>query len=102
MIIIDCDANILPWEKEISSVRILFIQCKKTNKCLFVSGAGMGMLAFFCATSYSNIQVINGNEKGGSLESIKLITSKQLKKLTDRDVFLNNATGDYFVYNSVL
>lgn len=55
--------------------------CKKTNKSLFVSGCGIPMLVYFCATNYDDITVINNHEKGGNLNQIKDIDARILPTL---------------------
>ena len=34
---------------------MLFKMCKKTNKTLFAAGLGMGLLIYFCATTFEEI-----------------------------------------------
>ena len=78
--------------------------CKITNKCLFVSGFGMQMLVYYCASAgfSTELHVINGNEKGGPLSTIKDVPPKlmQVNLAGDRaqPVFLDNLTGDYYYY----
>jgi hypothetical protein len=55
--------------------------CKKTNKCLFAAGLGMQFLVYYCATNFPDINVINGNEKGSTLDSIKDIPARTLPNL---------------------
>lgn len=78
--------------------------CKITNKCLFASGFGMQMLVHYCATTFTELNVINGGERGGPLSTIKDVPLKLVatghNPLKKKDlVFLDNLTGDYYVYN---
>jgi len=76
--------------------------CKMTNKCLFASGVGLQLLVYYCATNLAELNVINGNERGGPIKSIKEIPLKTAlpAPLGTRfmNVFLDNLTGDYYVY----
>ena len=56
------------------------------------------MLVYFCATSFERINVINGNSKGGLLRDIHCIDPIFAKNCTRMDVFLDQATGDYYMY----
>jgi len=73
--------------------------CKKTNKALFVSGLGMQFLVYYCATGFADVQVINGQEKGGSLSTIKDVDARLLPGLEKNQVFLDNLTGDFYHYD---
>ncbi len=57
------------------------------------------MLIYFCATSFADINVINGNQKGGPLQSISQVEAKTLEQLKKQDVYLDNLTGDYYHYD---
>lgn len=73
--------------------------CKITNKPLFAAGFGLQMLVYFCATSFVDLNVINGNQKGGPLLSIAQVEAKTLATLNKNDVYLDNLTGDYYKYD---
>jgi len=60
---------------------MLFKQCKRTDKCLFAAGFGMQLLIYYCSTNFTEIDVINGGEKGGALTNIKDVPAKQLANL---------------------
>ena len=76
--------------------------CKATDKLLFSSGIGLPLLVTFCAIGECNIRVINGNEKGTLLSEIqKYKTREQLEKLTPDSVFLDNSTGDFYVFDPI-
>eukprot|EP00347_Sterkiella_histriomuscorum_P014746 403359698 len=77
-VMIDGDGNMLPWQKKCQRIGMLFRMCKRTNKCVFTSGIGMQFLVYFCATNFLNLQVINGQEKGGPLTSIKEVDARFL------------------------
>jgi hypothetical protein len=57
---------------------MLFKMCKKTNKCMLTAGFGLQFLVYFCSTSFIDLDVINGNEKGGALDSIKDVNARML------------------------
>ena len=59
----------------------------------------MQMIVYFCATNFAEIEVINGNEKGGCLQSIKDVPARSLPTLDKYQVFLDNLTGDYYTYD---
>lgn len=63
----------------------------------------MQMLAYYCATYFEPISVINGNGKGGPLSDIKLISpfDAQGKRLSQSKVFLDNTTGDIYTFQYV-
>lgn len=73
--------------------------CKKTNKCMFTAGFGIPMLVYYCATNFAEINVINNNQKGGPLNLIKDIDARILPSLERNEVFLDNLTGDYYMYD---
>jgi len=100
-VFIDCDPNVLPWEKKNLKVGLLFQLCKKTNKALFAVGGGLLMLIYFCSTGYKNIKVLNGNEKGGSLKDIYEFTREKGSRIALNDVYLDHATGDFYLFKPV-
>ena len=73
--------------------------CKKTNKSLLCAGFGIQFLAYYCSTTFADIEVMNGGEKGGALQTIKDFDAKLLPRLFPNQVFLDNLTGDYYSYN---
>jgi len=98
-IFIDGDANMLPWMKATKKFGILFKMSKKTNKCMFAGGFGFGLLIYYCATNYEDLRVINGNGRGGPLEDINDIPLDTIRGLRRNEVFLDNTTGDYYIFN---
>jgi hypothetical protein len=60
----------------------------------------MGQLAYFCAFESKWVQVINGNQKGGSVSQIKhTVDPKTLPTLNeDYHFFLDNLSGDFYKY----
>eukprot|EP00347_Sterkiella_histriomuscorum_P002132 403369345 len=100
-VMIDGDGNMLPWQKKCQRIGMLFRMCKRTNKCVFTSGIGMQFLVYFCATNFLNLQVINGQEKGGPLTSIKEVDARFLDILNPEQVYLDNLTGDYYTYQAM-
>jgi hypothetical protein len=50
--------------------------CKIANKVLVATGFGMQMLVHFCASSFAELNVLNGGERGGPLSSIKDVPVK--------------------------
>lgn len=59
----------------------------------------MQFLIYFCATNFADIEVINGKEKGGSLNQIKEVHAKLLPQLDKNQVYLDNLTGDFYTYS---
>ena len=59
---------------------------------------GLMMLVYFCATNFQNLKVINGNGKGTKLDEIDKIDVKTVYGLSGNEVFLDNATGDYYSF----
>lgn len=98
MVFLDGEANFLPWSSKWEKFAKLFQMCKLTNKCLFAAGFGISMQVYHWATNYEKINVINGNSKGGLLDDIHSIDIKYAKRWGVNDVFLDNATGDYYMY----
>jgi hypothetical protein len=72
--------------------------CKQTNKLLFAAGIGFGLLIYFWATNFADLHVINGNEKGTSLDGIIDIPKSYASKLKRHEVFLDASTGDYYSF----
>eukprot|EP00347_Sterkiella_histriomuscorum_P012234 403369376 len=99
IVFIDGDGGLLPWQKKCQKLARLYKMCKITNKCMFSAGFGLQMLVYFCATNFANLQVINNNEKGGSLQEINDVNAKLLPTLTNNQIFLDNLTGDYYIYD---
>ena len=95
------DYKRLPWEKSHENISRLFIQCKKKEVPVFISSIGVGVVGYYCATGYTLLNVINGNERGTNLSYIHSFNPEQTKKLRDNDVFLDRTTGDYYTYESV-
>lgn len=71
--------------------------CKMTNKSMFVSGLGLSMLVYYCATSFPILNVLN--PKGGRLDQISIMPKEALNEMGRNDVFLESVTGDYYGYN---
>jgi len=59
----------------------------------------MQMLVYLCATNFSIVRVINGRGRGGPKSDIYKIPKKLIEKLTSEDVFLDDATGDFYCYD---
>ena len=57
------------------------------------------MLVYYCATNFNEIKVINNNQKGGTLNSIKDIDARILPALERDEVFLDNLTGDFYMFD---
>lgn len=70
--------------------------CKNTDKPLFAAGFGVQLLAHYCAVGQREINVVNGDERGGDLSKLKN-TDISLCANED-DVFLNNETGDFYSF----
>ncbi len=51
------------------------------DKPLLATGAGMQHLVYYCATSGAHFKVLNGKEKGGSVNEIHSFFDGKEKKL---------------------
>ena len=51
-LMIDGDANLLPWTPIGYKFGMLFKQAKKCNKAIFAAGFGFYMLIYYCATNF--------------------------------------------------
>ena len=81
---------------------MLFKTCKVSKMPCFLSGSGIALLVYFCATYLRQITVINGGQRGSQFKYINSIDSVKLKKEMKCQVFLDNETGDIYSYNGVL
>ena len=99
MVLICGDSRKLPWEQGQNNILKFFIQCKRMKKPIFISGIGMGLIAYYCAVGYNSLKFIN--PKGGQISALTSITSKELTNIDTNDLFLNSATGDYYSYSKV-
>ena len=97
-IFIDGDPNLLPWMNSCEKFALLFRMCKITNKCLFSAGIGIMMLIYWCATNFASLKIINGGGKGSNLKEIHSLALSKIQNLTKDEVFLDNATGDYYTF----
>ena len=70
---LDGDPNILPWSQKAEDLVKLMKSIKQTNKVSFVSGVGLLLLAYYCASNLALIWVMNGHGKGTSLSEIDMI-----------------------------
>ena len=91
--------NSLPWDIRVRKLFLLFKMCKKTEKCLFAGGMGMGMLVHYTSVGLKNIEVFNGGGKGGILDDMGLIDKEWAHELTRNEVFLDYNSGDFFYFN---
>jgi hypothetical protein len=64
-------------------------------------GCGMNFLAYYCATHFKTLNVINGGEKGSCIQSIDQLDPDFIQRITQKEVFLDNATGDYYSFQHV-
>ena len=101
MAIICTDGKKLPWENSQSNLGRLFLQFKNERKPMLISGSGVSILAYYCATGYHPIRVINGEEKGGTLSLINRIPKNEAQLLENDEVYLDNATGDLYNFQKV-
>ena len=97
-IFIDGDPNLLPWMRQCEKFALLFRMCKITNKCLFSAGIGLMLLVYWCATNFASLKVINGGGKGSNLNEIHQLKLRKIQNLAKDEVFLDNATGDYYTF----
>lgn len=61
----------------------------------------MAMLAYYCATGYDFINVINGNGKGGPISTINDINCLRIAASEQEHIFLDSVTGDFYAYDLV-
>lgn len=73
----------------------LFAQCKETNKPMLVTGCGVQMLAYYCATGYKKVNVINGSASRKDLNTLRKITNLSKKA---SNVILDSSTGDFYSF----
>jgi len=97
IILMDGDANLLPWTKPAAKFSIFFKQCKQCNKALFAAGFAFYMLIYYCATNFSPIKILNGNGWGSKLEELHKFPTEGLPSGAG---FLDNETGDIYTYNN--
>ena len=96
-VIMDGDANLLPWTKPATKLGLLFKQCKRCDKVLFAAGFAFYMLIYYCATNYTYVNIVNGNGWGSKLDKIQ---EYPVEKLPTGAGFLDNVTGDIYTYNN--
>jgi len=96
-VMMDGDANLLPWTKPAYKLGLLFKQCKRTDKSLFAAGFAFYMLIYYCATNFAHHNIVNGNGWGTKLEQIHNYPTAGLPTGAG---FLDNETGDIYTFNS--
>ena len=96
-VLMDGDANLLPWTKPASRLGQLFKQTKRCDKALFAAGFAFYMLVYYCATNYAQVNIVNGNGWGSKLEEIYNYPTVGLPTGAN---FLDNETGDIYDYNN--
>ena len=69
-IIMDGDANLLPWTNAAYKLGLLFKQAKRCDKAVFAAGFAFYLLIYYCATNCLKVNIINGNGWGSKLEKI--------------------------------
>ena len=99
IVFVDGDANMLPWFHRAERLQLLFRMCERTKKVIFAAACGLHMLAFLACCAQKVSRVVNGNGKGGRVEDAQKIAKEELKKMTEEDVVLDNATGDIYQYD---
>lgn len=72
---------------------------KITKKRCMLIQCGFSLLSYFCATGLAELQVVNGKEKGTTLDYIKNADIIQITSKYKDNVFLDNNSGDYYQYN---
>eukprot|EP00826_Nyctotherus_ovalis_P047926 TRINITY_DN5590_c0_g4_i1.p1 TRINITY_DN5590_c0_g4~~TRINITY_DN5590_c0_g4_i1.p1 ORF type:complete len:320 (+),score=91.44 TRINITY_DN5590_c0_g4_i1:156-1115(+) len=93
IVLMDGDANLLPWSKPAAKLALFFRQCKQCNKALFAAGFAFYMLIYYCATNFAPVKIVNGSK----LEEINKYPTENLPACA---AFLDNETGDMYTYNS--
>jgi hypothetical protein len=69
--------------------------CKNANKHLLVSGCGLELLSYFCATAFIDMNIANGKGEGGRIQHFNDYIP------FEEDAILDNETGDYYQYSPV-
>ena len=96
-IIIDGDANRLPWSINSYELGLLFKQCKRCDKALLAAGFAFYMLVYYCATNYCYFNIVNGHGWGTKLKEINNFPTEGLPAGAG---FLDNETGDIYTHNN--
>lgn len=107
-VFMDGDPNLLPWMPKAEKFALLFKACKATNKTFFSAGIGLTLLVYYCATSFANLKIVNGHGKGSNISDINTMNEKcagrqeWIDEAKRNEVFLDNATGDYYTFRKDL
>ncbi|TYZ63733.1 hypothetical protein PybrP1_003702 [[Pythium] brassicae (nom. inval.)] len=108
-VLVDGDANALPWAPPMRKLALLTKMCMMTGKCVFASGLGAALLAYVCATGGEHFRVMNNDGKGSLIDDIQAIppppaavsvawTSSSAVRA--QDVLLDTKSGDFFVFTA--
>ena len=96
-LMMDGDANLLPWVGRAKLFSTLFKQAKRCNKAIFAAGFAFYLLIYYCATNSMQVNIINGKGWGSNLKEIQSFSGQGLP----RDArFLDNETGDIYAYSN--
>jgi hypothetical protein len=100
-VLIDVPGTVLPWQERSKQLTDLFYQCKITNKPVFAAGVGMAQVAYFCSMESRGISIINGLEKGGSIQNIRNFVAPEVLPKIQRGYhcYMDNLSGDIYSYN---
>eukprot|EP00826_Nyctotherus_ovalis_P031984 TRINITY_DN2579_c0_g1_i6.p1 TRINITY_DN2579_c0_g1~~TRINITY_DN2579_c0_g1_i6.p1 ORF type:complete len:493 (+),score=117.99 TRINITY_DN2579_c0_g1_i6:45-1523(+) len=96
-LMMDGDANLLPWVGRAKLFGMLFKQAKRCNKAIFAAGFAFYQLIFYCATNCMQVNIINGNGWGSRLEEIRNFSGQGLPRNAG---FLDYETGDIYTYSN--
>ncbi|KAF1330066.1 hypothetical protein FI667_g5415, partial [Globisporangium splendens] len=106
-VLVDGDANALPWTPTMRKLALLTKMCMMTGKCLFASDLGASLLAFVCATGGEYLHVLNNEGKGSLIEDIEQIpaplprlVAQSLSRTAGTEVLLDTKTGDFFAFSA--
>lgn len=100
-IIVDGNANLRPWTRQVRQLLLLFKMAVMTQKCCFLASVGFQTLVHLFATSGVKLEILNG-PVGGRTEDLSftkpVVRDKNAVMSQPLPVFLDNKTGDLFFY----
>lgn len=96
-VIVEGEANLLPWSNKWNKFAILFKMCKLTNKWSFWGGFGLNMLVYYWSTGFAKLNILDDNKMNNSSLS-SLNSTKMPSKDIQTKLILEKSTGDYFAF----
>ncbi|CAK9021285.1 Uncharacterized protein SCF082_LOCUS15275 [Durusdinium trenchii] len=99
MFCIGCQPNLFPWEEAGRDLAVLLRMCFVTSKVVFGSGALGHFLGYLCCTRGLHLLPVNG-PAGSELSSLDAHAMAAKVRDPQRDVFLDCATGDTYMFKA--